>query len=59
MDNETKLNQELASLRRIDDSFRKVVIAGGMQPTYLTDEGILIMNIYDFLLGKTDGTIDN
>ena len=59
MDNEAKLNQEFASLRRIDDSFRKVVIAGGMQPTYLTDEGILIMNIYDFLLGKTDGTIDN
>lgn len=52
MDTETKKDQEFESLRKIDDSFQKVVIVGGMQPTYRNDEGILIMNIYDFLLGK-------
>lgn len=54
MDTEVKENQEFESLRKIDDSFQKVVIVGGMQPTYRNDEGILIMNIYDFLLGKAD-----
>ncbi|MGN1239960.1 MAG: ATP-binding protein [Paludibacteraceae bacterium] len=54
MDSAEKQNQELASLRKIDDSFQKVVIVGGMQPTYRTEEGILIMNVYDFLLGRVD-----
>ena len=54
MDTEVNENQEFESLRKIDDSFQKVVIVGGMQPTYRNDEGILIMNIYDFLLGKAD-----
>lgn len=54
MDTKDKEDQELASLRKIDDSFQKVVIVGGMQPTYRNDEGILILNVYDFLLGKTE-----
>ena len=54
MDNEAKEDQEFESLRKIDDSFQKVVIVGGIQPTYRNDEGILIMNIYDFLLGKAE-----
>ena len=54
MDTEAKEYQEFESLRKIDDSFQKVVIVGGMQPTYRNDEGILIMNIYDFLLGKAE-----
>ena len=54
MDTEDKANQELASLRKIDDSFQKVVIVGGMQPTYRNEEGILILNVYDFLLGKVE-----
>ena len=52
MDNEAKQDQELESLRKIGDNFQKVVIVGGMQPTYRNNEGILILNIYDFLLGK-------
>ena len=32
----------------------EVVIVGGMQPTCRNDEGFLIMNIYDFLLGKVE-----
>ena len=54
MDTKDKEDQELASLRKIDDSFQKVVIVGGMQPTYRNDEGILILNVYDFLLGKAE-----
>lgn len=47
-----KQEQEFNSLRRIDDSFQKVVIVGNMQPTYRNDDGILVLNIYDFLLNK-------
>ena len=47
-----KQEQELKSLKLINDSFQKVVIAGGMQPTYRNNDGILILNIYDFLLNK-------
>lgn len=54
MDTDAKKRQEFESIRKIDDSFQKVVIVGGMQPTYRNDEGFLIMNIYDFLLGKVE-----
>jgi predicted AAA+ superfamily ATPase len=47
-----KQQQEFNSLKRINDSFQKIVIVGGMQPTYRNDDGILILNIFDFLLGK-------
>ena len=47
-----KQQQELNSLKRINDSFQKVVIVGGMQPTYRNDDGILILNVFDFLSGK-------
>ena len=46
-----KKEQELRPLLQIKDSFQKVVIAGGMQPTYRDDNGILILNVFDFLLG--------
>lgn len=58
MDSADKRKQELASLRKIEDSFLKVIITGGMQPTYRNEDGILIMNVYDFLLGNVE-TIDN
>lgn len=47
-----KQEQELLSLKHINDSFQKVVIVGGMQPTYRNNDGILILNIFDFLLNK-------
>lgn len=47
-----KREQELRSLRLIHDNFRKVVITGGLQPTYQDEDGILMLNIYDFLLDK-------
>ena len=52
LDIEEKREQELHSLTHIKDSFQKVVITGGMQPTYRDENGILIMNLFDFLLDK-------
>ena len=49
---EEKAEQELRSLKQIKDSFQKVVIVGGMQPTFRNDDGILILNIFDFLLNR-------
>ena len=50
---EEKTKQELRSLEQIKDSFLKVVIVGGMQPTFRNDDGILILNIFDFLLNRS------
>ena len=47
-----KQEQELNSLKCIGDSFQKVVIVGGMQPTYRNEDGILLLNVFDFLLNK-------
>ena len=50
---EEKTKQELRSLEQIKDSFLKVVIVGGMQPTFRNDDGILILNIFDFLMNRS------
>ncbi len=47
-----KMQQELASLLRIDDSFMKYVITGDMMKKYQNDDGIVLMNVFDFLLDK-------
>lgn len=52
MPTEEKRQQEFNSLLRINDSFKKIVILGGMSPTYQDDNGILILNIYDFLMNE-------
>jgi len=49
---EEKVAQELRPLRLIKDSFQKVVIVGGLIPTHKTEDGILMLNILDFLSGK-------
>ncbi len=48
--NEQKRNQEIRPFRRIDDSFKKIIITKDIIPTHYDEYGILIMNIYDFLL---------
>lgn len=45
-----KIEQELSSLRKINDGFEKLVITGNPTPTYQNDDGIIIMSIYDFLM---------
>lgn len=52
MPTDDKLEQELNSLKKINDGFKKFVIVGNMTPTYQTDDGITIMSIYDFLLNE-------
>lgn len=48
-----KQQQEYRSLLKINDGFKKIVIVGdSFQPTYQTDSGILIMNIYNFLMNE-------
>lgn len=42
--------QEQRSLIKINDSFKKIIITGGFTPQHYNDNGILIINIYDFLL---------
>ena len=48
--NEEKRAQEVRPFTKIDDSFKKIVITGDMSPTYYNDDGVLFMNIFDFLL---------
>lgn len=50
MPDEEKVRQELASLRNIDDSFKKIVVVGTHQPLYHNQDGFTIISIYDFLL---------
>ncbi len=47
-----KMQQELASLLRINDSFMKYVITGDIMKKYQNDDGIVLMNVFDFLLDK-------
>ena len=47
-----KMQQESASLLRINDSFMKYVITGDRIKKYQNDDGIVIMNVLDFLLDE-------
>lgn len=47
---DAKVKQEEASLRQIDDSFKKIIILGEYTPALHTESGITIISIYDFLL---------
>ena len=47
-----KREQELRSLKKIGDSFRKIVILGDDIATYTNDDGIIFMGLYQFLLSS-------
>ena len=49
---EAKQNQELFSLTKADDSFKKVVIEGEDQLVHRNDKGIVTMSLRDFLMDK-------
>lgn len=49
IDSLEKTEQELSSLKNLKDGFRKIVIVGGLQPTYINEDGIYIVNLTDFL----------
>ena len=48
--NNEKLKQESNSLLRISDSFKKVIIVKDSPAPLYTEDGILVIGIYDFLL---------
>lgn len=45
-----KREQELASLKRIDDSFQKIIIVRDDIASYYDDNGVLMIGLWDFLL---------
>ena len=49
---EAKRNQEIRPLKAIDDSFKKIVITTDAPAPLYSDDGILIMSVFDFLLDK-------
>ncbi len=49
---EEKMKQEEASLRNIDDSFKKIIIVGEDTPVLRNEAGITTIGIYDFLLNE-------
>lgn len=52
MESEEMQTQEKKSLYYIDDSFKKIVVAKtGLNPTY-DDEGVLTIDLFDFLLDE-------
>lgn len=50
METEEKIKQERASLLKVDDSFKKIIIIGEEIPIIRDENGIITMSIYDFLL---------
>ena len=50
LDTEEKKQQELKSLLKIDDSFRKIVIVGNDIAEYTDDKGIRYIGLFKFLL---------
>jgi len=52
MPDEEKMKQEEASLRNIDDSFKKIIIVGEDIPVLRNEAGITTIGIYDFLLNE-------
>lgn len=50
MPDEAKIKQEEASLRRVDDSFKKIVVLGEDILVRRNEAGITTIGIYDFLL---------
>lgn len=47
-----KMNREQLSLIKVPDSFKKMIIVGSNSPLWHNEQGVTIMNIYDFLLDK-------
>ena len=54
MPTDDKMNQEQESLLHVDDGFRKVIIAGDRYHSGYNEDGILVVGLYDFLLGKIE-----
>lgn len=59
MDSNEKKEQELSSLLKIADSFRKIVIVGNDIETYTDEHGITFMGLFQFLLNPSSLSTNN
>ena len=50
METDEKIKQERASLLKVDDSFKKIIVLGEETPVLRDEAGITTISIYDFLL---------
>lgn len=50
--NKEKVDQEQASLIKVNDSFNKIIVVSGNTPLWRNEQGITIMNLYEFLLNE-------
>lgn len=47
-----KMEQESNSLLRIDDTFKKIIVVKDLPAPAYTEDGILVISVYDFLLNS-------
>ena len=47
-----KIEQETRGLRKIGDSFRKLVVVDGVQPFYTDESGVSFVGLMDFMLNR-------
>ena len=52
LQNDGKQQQELNPLRKIGDSFQKIVIQGDDIASYTNDDGIIFMGLHQFLMNS-------
>ena len=51
---DAKMQQESNSLLRIDDNFKKIIVVKDTPAPWYTDDGILVISVYDFLLNAVN-----
>ena len=47
-----KTEQEQRPLMKIEDNFKKIIITKDSPTMWYTEEGVLVMSIYDFMLNE-------
>lgn len=52
MPDEEKIKQEKKSLKAVKDSFKKIIIVKNTTPVMKDDDGIIVINLFDFLLNE-------
>ena len=52
MDDDTKEKTEIRPLKAVDDSFKKIVVSKSYGKSWIDDDGILRINLIDFLLDE-------
>ena len=52
LDSDEKRMQEQASLQKVNDSFKKIIVTGEESLIHRNDDGITTISIYDFLLNQ-------